>query len=514
MSLISLFCTITGFAMTIIRKALPVIFMVTIVFAVAAADLVILHTNDTHSQIDPTDKDLGGVQRRKVFVDSVRAACPNVLLVDAGDAVQGTLFFTLYGGEVEMKVMNALGYDLRILGNHDFDNGVGSMAGNVTLSDAQWISTNYKFADPKVQPLFAPYKIYETDGRKIAFIGLNVEPKGMIAEGNYDGVEYLDPVDAADATAWWLKNQLGADYVVALSHLGYDNQKSPSDVELVKSTKNVDIVLGGHSHTVIKPGSGDEWVKNSIGKPVLVTQNGKSGQYITEVTIDLDSLLLPPRYRQILLDSSYDRSYSDSLESCIAPYRKGVDLLMSKVIGKSAVDLPADRPGLLNFVSDFCYDMGCRLAGRPVDLALMNSGSLRRGLGKGDVTQGQIISMQPFTNHVLVMEIKGSDLIDAMNVYASRNGDGVSDQVRVTFDPLSHKVVDLTVGGKPVDPDKSYLLATIDYLAHGGDYMAPLTRGKIIATSPDIVYNDLIAYIKQLRHPINPSSAPRFVPIR
>lgn len=500
--------------MTFIRKALPAIVFVAIAFAASAADLVILHTNDTHSQIDPTDKGLGGAQRRKVFVDSVRAACPNVLLVDAGDAVQGTLFFTLYGGEVEMKVMNGLGYDLQILGNHDFDNGVDSMAHNVALSDAQWISTNYKFADPKVQRLFAPYKIYEMDGRKIAFIGLNVEPKGLIAEGNYDGVEYLDPVDAADATGWWLKNRLGADYVVALTHLGYDNQTNPSDVELVKSTKNVDIVLGGHSHTVIRPGSGDEWVKNAVGKPVLVTQNGKSGQYITEVTVNLDSLQLPPRYRQILLDSSYDRSYSDSLEAGIAPYRTGVDSLMSKVIGKSAVDLPADSPGLLNFVSDFCYDLGCRLAGRPVDLALMNSGSLRRGLGKGKITQGQIISMQPFTNHVLVMEIKGGDLIDAMNVYASRDGDGVSDQVRATFDPISHKVVDLTVGGKPVDPDKTYLLATIDYMAHGGDYMAPLTRGKIIATSPDIVYNDLIAYIKQLRHSINPSSASRFVPTR
>ena len=210
--------------MTFIRKALPAIVLVAIAFAASAADLVILHTNDTHSQIDPTDKGFGGVQRRKVFVDSVRAACPNVLLVDAGDAVQGTLFFTLYGGEVEMKVMNGLGYDLQILGNHDFDNGVDSMAHNVALSDAQWISTNYKFADPKVQRLFAPYKIYEMDGRKIAFIGLNVEPKGLIAEGNYDGVGYLDPVDAADATGWWLKNRLGADYVVALTHLGYDNQ--------------------------------------------------------------------------------------------------------------------------------------------------------------------------------------------------------------------------------------------------------------------------------------------------
>ena len=111
----------------------------------AARNLVILQTNDTHSQIDPTDKGFGGVQRRKVFIDSVRAANPDVLLVDAGDAVQGTLFFTLYGGKVEMDVMNELGYDVQILGNHDFDNGVETMAGNVARSKADWISTNYLF---------------------------------------------------------------------------------------------------------------------------------------------------------------------------------------------------------------------------------------------------------------------------------------------------------------------------------------------------------------------------------
>ena len=103
-----------------------------------ARELVILQTNDTHSQIDPTDKGYGGVQRRKVFVDSVRATRPDVLLVDAGDAVQGTLFFTLYGGEVEMKAMNNLGYDIAILGNHDFDNGMETMARNVAMSDADW----------------------------------------------------------------------------------------------------------------------------------------------------------------------------------------------------------------------------------------------------------------------------------------------------------------------------------------------------------------------------------------
>lgn len=110
-------------------------------------ELVILHTNDTHSQIDPTEKGFGGIHRRKAFVDSVRGARPNVLLIDAGDAVQGTLFFTLYGGEVEMNVMNEVGYDVQILGNHDFDNGMDKLAENVARSNAKWLSSNYQFAD-------------------------------------------------------------------------------------------------------------------------------------------------------------------------------------------------------------------------------------------------------------------------------------------------------------------------------------------------------------------------------
>lgn len=264
-------------------------------------ELVILHTNDTHSQLDPTDKGLGGITRRKAIVDSVRSANPNVLLADAGDAVQGTLFFTLYGGRAEMEAMNLLGYDLAILGNHDFDNGVDSLARNVGLSHARWISTNYDFSErADLDSLFAPYQIFEFGGKKVGFIGLNLDPKGMIAEGNYDGVRYLDVVDAANSTAWVLKNLEGVDLVVAMTHLGYADMPNPSDEDIARSSKNIDVILGGHSHTTIVPGSGREWVANAEGKPVLVTQNGKSGTKITEVTIDLDSIgTALPRYSQL-----------------------------------------------------------------------------------------------------------------------------------------------------------------------------------------------------------------------
>lgn len=499
-----------------LRSVAPVLVALSFVLPSQGRELVILHTNDTHSQIDPTDKGFGGVQRRKVFVDSVRAARPDVLLVDAGDAVQGTLFFTLYGGRLEMEVMNHLGYDIAVLGNHDFDNGMDSLRRNVAMSNAAWLASNYKFDDPEVARLFSPYKIYDYGDKRVGFIGLNLDPAGMIAEGNADGVNYLDAVDAANATAWWLKNREDVDLVVAVSHLGYEDVVAPTDVDIVTKSKNIDIVLGGHSHTLIRPGSGKEWVVNLNGDSVLVTQNAKSGEYISEITIDLDSIGSKlPSLRQVRLGESYDRSTDSALAALIQPYRKGVDELMGKKIGKSARALSNSEPGLLNFVSDFVYDRGSELADSPVDLALLNSGSLRRGLPKGDITQGMIISMQPFTNKILVLELSGADFIKAMEVYASRGGDGVSSQVDATFSPETHQLLSLTINGRPVDPDKTYRIATIDYLANGGDYMTPLKNGKVIAQSDNIVYDDLINYIRQNHstRPINPSSASRFRPI-
>ena len=185
---------------------------------------------------------------------------------------------------------------------------------------------------------------------------------------------------------------------------------------------------------------------------------------------------------------------------------------MGVKIGRTAKALDNTEPALLNFVSDFCRDRGAQLLGKPVDLALMNKGSLRRSLPKGTITQGEIISMQPFANRVLVLEIKGKDLLEAFDVMASRGGDGVSSEVSATFDPTTRRCSSVLLNGKAVNPEATYNVATIDYLANGGDYMAPLTRGKVVATSDAIVYNDLINYIKSLRNkPINPSPVPRMV---
>lgn len=477
----------------------------------SAEELVIMHTNDTHSQIDPTDKGLGGIQRRKALIDSIRAVHPDALLIDAGDAVQGSLYFTIYGGEVEMKLMDELGYDYAIVGNHDFDNGADALAKNLANSHVQWLSTNYDLKGSPIEKSFKPYAIREVGGKKVGIIALNLNPEGMIADGNYDGVRYLDAIKAANATAWHLKHNEKVDLVVAVTHLGYDGTE-PSDREVAAASEDIDIILGGHTHTSIKPGSGQEWVTNAVGRKVLVTQNAKSGASVAEVTVDLDSLGVKlPQYKQITVDSRLDGKRDARIDSLLAPYRGGVDEMMARRIGRSKAEMPSNEPALLNFVTDFILSEGEKLSGGKVDLAIGNKGSLRRSLPKGDITEGQIIMMQPFDNRIVVEDINGADLLEAFEVMAKRNGDGVSRGTEVVFDPQTHKCISATVNGKPVDPNATYRMATIDYLANGGDYMKPLTRGRRVATSDRIVYLDLIDHIKRVKT-IRPDNASRMHP--
>lgn len=481
------------------------------VFTADAEKLVILHSNDTHSQIDPNDKNLGGVLRRKAVIDSVRGANENVLLVDAGDAVQGTLFFYLYKGEVEYNLLEKLGYDVAILGNHDFDNGSEQLGSLLKNSKVNWLSTNYELTDGPLDGIFIPYIIKEYGGKKIALMGLEVRPEGLIAAGNYNGVEYLDAIKAANATAWHLKHNEKVDMVIAVTHLGYSGKPGPKDVDLAAESEDIDIIIGGHSHTYLDPADKSKTVlKNAVGKDVLVTQAGKQGTRIGEITIDLDSM--SPVFNVIEIDSRLDKNHDPELKAFIDTYRTGIDSLNNLRVARSAVALENSGAALNNFLSDFVAKKGGEIAGRKVDMAIMNKGSVRRSLPKGDVTEGMIIDMQPFNNYIEVLEVKGSDLIDAFNVMSFyRGGDSVSGELDITMDRDTRKCSSILLNGKPIDPERVYTVATIDYLANGGDFMEPLTRGTRIARSGNVVNQDLLNYLRTeyKKKKINPDNNPR-----
>ncbi|MDO4320494.1 MAG: bifunctional UDP-sugar hydrolase/5'-nucleotidase [Bacteroidales bacterium] len=491
--------------------------LATVSTAARADRLVILHTNDTHSQIDPDDKDgLGGVARRKVLVDSVRMAEENVMLVDAGDAVQGTLYFNLFGGEVEQKVMNALEYDLRILGNHEFDNGVDSLAAVLADAEGEFLATNYDLSRSPLADKFHKYTIREVDGRRIGFIAINLRPEGMISEGNYDGVGYLDALTAANSSAWWLKNIENVDMVVALTHIGYDPEMPPGDVDLAGHTSDIDIIIGGHSHDLITPADSGEFssrVPNLQGREILVTQVGKSGKNLGKITIDLDSLTTD--YEVIRVDSRLDSRIDDEIPELIAPYRRGVDSLMREPVAKAAIELPQTSAALLNFCTDMVLDRGRQLADS-VDMAMLNKGGIRRGLPKGTVTEGQLITMMPFNNRVQVIDIKGADILPALQQMARVGGSGVSEGVEVVFTPRTAdtdaQIVSATLNGEPIDPERTYRVATIDYMAKGGDYMPTLANHRLVAASKDELYKDLITYLRKGNgkgRKINPSRTVR-----
>ncbi len=465
--------------------------------AIYADKLVIVATNDTHSQIDPDDKGQGGILRRKVLVDSIREANDNVLLIDAGDAVQGTLYFNIYKGEVEHKMMNLLGYDMAILGNHDFDNGVSELARQLRIDSAQWLTTNYDLRNSELNGLFSPYSIRQVGDKRVGFIGINLNPKGMIAEGNYEGVEYLDPLKAANSTAWHLKHNEGVDYVVAITHIGYRPKGEFGDVDLAANSDEIDLIIGGHSHDTINPSTPQKLnyqLTNAAGDTVVVTQAAKAGRLVAEITLDLDNGDID--YRLVPVNSRLDAGIDPKWRELLAPYRHGVDSLMQAWVGTTQREMPNNQPALLNFATDFVKTMGDKLnSGQPVDLALLNAGGLRTTLPKGKVSEGMIINMMPFSNYIVNIDIKGSDLLEALNISAARRGgDGLSSGASATID--GKECSQVLINGQPLDPDRTYRLATIDYLANGGDYLEPLKCGTVVARSNNVLFNDLINWLR------------------
>ena len=254
-------------------------------------NLVILHTNDTHSQVDPTEKstlktaDMGGYARRMGLISQIREQEKNVLLVDAGDYSQGTPYFNFFNGRVEIDAMNRMKYDAGTLGNHEFDNGIDTLA--VVLKSALFpmISSNYMLDKTSLFPIVKKYVILEKAGLRIGIMALDVNPESLIFDKNYRGLVYQDPVEKANEVSELLKKKEKCDVIICLSHLGSDGtKKGVNDFEIARKTRYIDVIIGGHSHTLIT----NTTVKNAAGKPMVIAQMGKSGLYLGRVDLELE----------------------------------------------------------------------------------------------------------------------------------------------------------------------------------------------------------------------------------
>ncbi|MEG1586555.1 MAG: metallophosphoesterase [Bacteroidales bacterium] len=252
--------------------------------------IVLLHTNDTHSQIEPnpatasSNADEGGIVRRAAAIERIRKENPNVILVDAGDFLQGSPYYNFFKGEVEVKMMNKLGYQIGTLGNHEFDNGIDELARLLALVEYPVICANYDVTGTVLEPYVKKTAIIEKAGVKIGFIGIGTDPEGLIAKKNFGGIKYLDPVKTVNKYAKELKDA-GCEIVVVVSHVGYyADEDDEGDREIAVNSTDVDLIIGGHSHTDLK---GCVDVPNMEGKPVRITQTGKSGFRLGRVNIEL-----------------------------------------------------------------------------------------------------------------------------------------------------------------------------------------------------------------------------------
>lgn len=255
--------------------------------------ITILHTNDTHSQIDPigeTDKQYagkGGVARRATLVKRIRKENPNTLMIDGGDVFQGTPYFNFYKGEVEYKAMTMIGYDVVTLGNHDFDNGVDALVAAMKFANFNFVSTNYDVRGTPLEKRVKPYVVRVLGGVRVGLFGMGISPANLITPENFKGVTYLDPVRMARGVVKVLRGQERCTLVVGMSHLGYYPEPRAGgigDSQVAAQVDGIDFIAGGHTHTFMeKP----VLVKQPSGKDTILFQVGRSGIYVGRLDFKL-----------------------------------------------------------------------------------------------------------------------------------------------------------------------------------------------------------------------------------
>ena len=258
----------------------------------AQKQLVILHTNDTHSTILPINDQLpdtmkagrAGALRRIAMLKEERRKCPDLLLFDSGDFFQGSAYYTMFKGDVEIGLMNLMGYDAVTIGNHEFDFGLEEMARTFRLAKFPIVCANYDFTGTPCEGLVKPYIILKRQGVKIGVFGLSPKMEGLVSAKNCVGVKYLDPAKVALETATMLKKDLKCDVVICLSHLGWNSNRGEDDQYFVPRSRYIDLVLGGHTHTYFKK---LEYLTDMDGKQVPVDQNGKHAIFVGKMVLNL-----------------------------------------------------------------------------------------------------------------------------------------------------------------------------------------------------------------------------------
>nr|WP_202903217.1 5'-nucleotidase C-terminal domain-containing protein [Paenibacillus gorillae] len=464
----------------------------------AGKHITLLHTNDMHARAVESTSGEMGFAKLSGIIDSYRAANPNTLLLDGGDAVHGTTFATLVTGESVVQIMNKMGYDAAVPGNHEYNYGYERLLELENVMTYPLLSANTRVTKDQTL-LYKPYVIKEVDGVKIGIFGLTTpETAYKTHPNNVKGLSFTNPAKEAQAMVDELKDK--TDIIVAVGHLGQDAASEDTSLKLLKEVPGIDVFIDGHSHTVLKDGL-------VAGNGTLLASAGEYTKYLGVVDLWFDNGKLVKK-QAALIDQKQAAAIKPNAEvaALVADIQKSQEAILSQEVGKAAVKLEGTRElvrasetNLGNLIADAIRDA----AG--ADASLMNGGGIRASIDEGVITKGDVITVLPFGNQIVTLKVSGANLKAALENGVSDypNPKGAFPQVSgIAFKidaakPAGERIHSVNIGGKPLDAKKQYVLATNDFIAAGGDEYA------MFSSSPQAgMYGSLdealIAYIEKL----------------
>jgi len=460
-------------------------------------DITVVHTNDTHGRVEPGDNDGMGFARIATKVKELREQNQNLILLDAGDTLHGLPIATLSEGESIIKLMNEMGYDTMALGNHDFNYGYDRIEELSKIANFSMLGANIEKKDGSPKPL-KDYIIKEVNGIKIGIFGLSTPETKYKANPVYtEEINILDPVEVGKEIVKELKEQ-NVNMIIAVTHLGIDKSSVDTSEKLAKEVDGIDLIVDGHSHSELKEGL---QVNNT-----LIVQTGEYDKNLGIVNLEFtDGKLTKKEATLFPKEEGMKLEPDKQVQAIIDEINEENEPILKEVIGKTTVLLDGEREtnrtqetNLGNLMTDAMLDVS------GADVALTNGGGIRATINIGDITRGDTVKTFPFGNYLVVKEVQGKDIVAALENGVSAYPETLGGFPQVAgmtfkFDPskeIGHRVWEVNINGKPIDPDKTYTLATNDFMAAGGDQYVMFKDKKNVGEF-EALNEILVNYIKK-----------------
>ncbi|MDR0583026.1 MAG: 5'-nucleotidase C-terminal domain-containing protein [Treponema sp.] len=475
-------------------------------------ELTLLHTNDHHGSVLPNGG-RGGLAERASYVKSVRAAGGNVLLIDAGDINTGPALSNMFAAEPDFRAYNLIGYEAGIFGNHEFDGSLEKLNRQLSLANFPFVCSNIKTADGAFLG-GNQYLIKDYQGFRVGIFAVTTLRTLVIASPD-KSLTFIPEIKAALDAVDILRNREKVDIVIGITHIG---DVLESDVHitspiLAASVPGIDIIVDGHSHSFFE-------APRKVGDTFIVTAN-EWGKYVGEGRLAIrDGKLAGFNWKPVEINNSEKQSFAPdpAVTALLAPYIEKANASLKEVVGEAADTFVFGNrltcygeTALGNMITDANVWYFRTVAGQNIDFAFHNGGNMRAELPRGPITREQILTVLPFENYLFIVSLKGAQILELFDYIATvPQGNGgfpqFSKEVRYTLDASNKEIRDLTIGGAPVDPDKTYRFCTNDYLLGGGDGYTALTRSQDPFNTSLLLSYVVIEYINSQNGLITPST--------